>query len=174
MPDRILAETRFLRLVDRDGWTFVERPNSKGVVTVIPLTASRKLLFVEQFRAPLGCRAVEFPAGLMGDERGHEHEDPVGSAGRELIEETGYRADALELVASTSTSPGMTNEIVHFVMASSLVRVGQGGGIEGEDIVVHEVPLREARDWLRTKEREGFVVAAKVYAGLYFANERWG
>jgi ADP-ribose pyrophosphatase len=174
MADRILAETPFLRLVDREGWTFVERPNSKGVVVIIPRTAAGRLVLVEQYRAPLACRAVEFPAGLMGDEPGHEQEDPVASAQRELIEETGYQAHDLELVATDATSPGMANELVHFVLAWNLERVGQGGGIAGEDITVHEVPLAEARAWLRAHERAGLVIAAKVYAGLYFANERWG
>jgi ADP-ribose pyrophosphatase len=163
-----------LRLIDRDGWTFVERPNSQGVVTIIPLTAERRLLLVEQFRAPLGRKVIEFPAGLMGDEPGHENEDPVASARRELIEETGYEARDLELVATTATSPGMANELVHFILAWNLVRVGAGGGIDSENIVVHEVPIADARAWLREQEGKGLVIAAKVFAGLYFANERWG
>ncbi len=174
MADRILATTPFLRLIDRDGWTFVERPNSQGVVTIIPLTAERRLLLVEQFRAPLGRKVIEFPAGLMGDEPGHENEDPVASARRELIEETGYEAHDLELVATTATSPGMANELVHFILAWNLVRVGAGGGIDSENIVVHEVPIADARAWLREQEGKGLVIAAKVFAGLYFASERWG
>jgi ADP-ribose pyrophosphatase len=173
MADRILATTPFLRLIDRDGWTFVERPNSQGVVTIIPLTAERRLLLVEQFRAPLGRKVIEFPAGLMGDEPGHENEDPVASARRELIEETGYEARDLELVATTATSPGMANELVHFILAWNLVRVGAGGGIDSENIVAHEVPIADARAWLREQEGKGLVIAAKVFAGLYFANERW-
>jgi ADP-ribose pyrophosphatase len=173
MADRILATTPFLRLIDRDGWTFVERPNSQGVVTIIPLTAERRLLLVEQFRAPLGRMVIEFPAGLMGDEPGHENEDPVASARRELIEETGYEAHDLELVATTATSPGMANELVHFILAWNLVRVGAGGGIDSENIVVHEVPIADARAWLREQEGKGLVIAAKVFAGLYFADERW-
>jgi ADP-ribose pyrophosphatase len=174
MADRILATTPFLRLIDRDGWTFVERPNSQGVVTIIPLTAERRLLLVEQFRAPLGRKVIEFPAGLMGDEPGHENEDPVASARRELIEETGYEARDLELVATTATSPGMANELVHFILAWNLVRVGAGGGIDSENIVAHEVPIADARAWLREQEGKGLVIAAKVFAGLYFASERWG
>jgi ADP-ribose pyrophosphatase len=173
MARRVLAETRFLRLVDQDGWTFVERPNSTGVVTVIPFTPERRLLFVEQYRPPLGRRVLEFPAGLMGDERGHEQESPVLAARRELIEETGYDARDLELVASTATSPGMTNELVHFVMAWNLTRVGPGGGIEGEDIVVHEIPITDVRGWLDDRQRDGVIVAAKLHAGLWFAFERW-
>jgi len=173
MADRIVAETRFLRMVERDGWYFVERPNSKGVITILPLTRERCLIFVEQLRLPLNCKVIEFPAGLMGDETGHEMEDPLVAAGRELVEETGYRAHDLELVASTATSPGMANEMVHFVLAWNLDRVGPGGGVDGEDIVVHEVPIANARAWLREQARKGVVIAAKVFAGLYFANERW-
>jgi hypothetical protein len=47
MAYRILAETPFLRLVDRDGWSFVERANARAVVVIVPLTAERRLLFVE-------------------------------------------------------------------------------------------------------------------------------
>jgi ADP-ribose pyrophosphatase len=174
MADRIVAETRFLRMVERAGWFFVERPNSKGVVTIIPRGPEGRLIFVEQFRAPLDRNVIEFPAGLMGDEAGHEDEDPVASARRELIEETGYQANDMELVASTATSPGMANELVHFVLAWNLVRVGAGGGIDNENIVVHEVPMAGVRAWLREQESRGLVIAAKVFAGLYFAGERWG
>jgi len=174
MADRIVAETRFLRMIERNGWYFVERPNSKGVVTILPLTRERRLIFVEQLRAPLGRKVIEFPAGLMGDEAGHESEDPVVAASRELIEETGYSAQDMELVATTATSPGMANEMVHFVLAWNLDRVGPGGGVDNEDIVVHEVPIDRARAWLREQQGKGLVIAAKVFAGLYFANERWG
>ena len=174
MADRVVAETKFLRLIEREGWYFVERPNSKGVVTILPFTRERKLILVEQLRAPLRRKVIEFPAGLMGDEAGHEKEDPLVAASRELVEETGYQARDLELVATTATSPGMANEMVHFVLAWNLDRLGPGGGVDGENIVVHEVPITEARAWLREQERNGLVIAAKVFAGLYFANERWG
>jgi ADP-ribose pyrophosphatase len=52
--------------------------------------------------------------------------------------------------------------------------VGPGGGIDSEDILVHEVPIGETRAWLAAREKEGLVIAAKIYAGLYFAAERWG
>ena len=41
-------------------------------------------------------------------------------------------------------------------------------------LVNGEVPLGEARAWLRAQEARGLLIAAKVYAGLYFATERWG
>jgi ADP-ribose pyrophosphatase len=174
MADRILADTRFLRMIERSGWFFVERPNSQGVVSIVPLTAERCLVFVEQFRIPLGHNVIEFPAGLIGDEAGQQDKGPLVAAGRELVEETGFSARNLELVASTATSPGMANELVHIVLAWNLERVAPGGGIDNEAIVVHEIPLDKVRGWLRDQEQKGLIIAAKVFAGLYFADERWG
>jgi ADP-ribose pyrophosphatase len=171
---RILAETRYLRLVDDDGWTFVERTNARAVVVIVPLTAERRLLFVEQHRVPLGRSVIEFPAGLVGDEPGREQEDLIEAARRELLEETGYQAATLKLVSTSATSPGMTNEMVRFILASDLTKVGAGGGTPDENIRVHEVALGEARAWLNERERQGTPLAAKVFAGLYFAHEAWG
>jgi ADP-ribose pyrophosphatase len=174
MAHRILAETRFLRLVDHDGWAFVERTNARAVVVIVSLTAERRLLFVEQHRVPVGRKVIEFPAGLVGDEPGHEQEDLIEAARRELLEETGYQAATLRLVSTSATSPGMTNELVRFILASDLTKVGKGGGTPSEDIRVHEVVLREARAWLTERERQGTLLAAKVFAGLFFAHEAWG
>jgi ADP-ribose pyrophosphatase len=174
MTRRILAETPYLRLVDHDGWTFVERANARAVVVIVPLTAERRLLFVEQHRVPLGRSAIEFPAGLVGDEPGREQEDLIEAARRELLEETGYQAETLNLVSTSATSPGMTNEMVRFILASDLTKVGAGGGTPSENIRVHEVALGEARAWLRERERQGTPLAAKIFAGLYFAHEAWG
>jgi ADP-ribose pyrophosphatase len=174
MTDRVLAETRFLRLVDRDGWTFAERVNARAVVVMVPLTTERRLLFVEQYRVPLGCNVIEFPAGLVGDEPGREQEDLLEAARRELLEETGFEAKTLSLVSTSATSPGMTSDLVRFVLASDLTKVGAGGGTPSENIRVHEVALGEARAWLTLRERQGTMLAAKLFAGLYFAHEAWG
>lgn len=174
MAATVVVETPYLRMLEREGWFFVERPNSTGIVTIVPITRDGRLVFVEQHRMPVDRRVIEFPAGLMGDEAGHESEAPLIAAARELEEETGFRAQDVALVASTATSPGMANELVHFVLAWNLERVGPGGGTASENIVVHEVPLRNARPWLAEQESKGLLIAAKVFAGLYFANERWG
>jgi ADP-ribose pyrophosphatase len=174
MTDRILAETPFLRCIDRDGWSFVERPNATGVVVIVALTREERLVVIEQARVPMGGRVIELPAGLVGDEAGHAGEGLEGAAGRELIEETGYRAGHLEMIARSATSPGMTNEVVTFFLATELEKVGPGGGTGDEQIRVHEVPLRELRGWLRRRETEGLLTSATLASGLFFAGERIG
>lgn len=174
MPPKIVVETQYLRMMDHDGWFYVERPNASSVVTLVPLTRDRKLLFVEQYRRPLSRNVLEFPAGLVGDESGRQNEHVLEAAARELEEETGYRAAHLEMVSCCATSPGMAKELVYIVMAWDLDRVGPGGGVEGESIKVHEVPLADVRSFLKQQEQQGLLIAAKVYACLYFALQRWG
>ena len=88
-------------------------------------------MLVEQYRVPLGRNCIELPAGLIGDET--EGEDPLEAAGRELEEETGYRAAKLESLGEYYSSPGMVSESFTLVRASGLTRVGDGGATGGCD-----------------------------------------
>ena len=47
------------------------------------------------------------------------------------------------------------------------MRVQAGGGDAHENIVVHEVPLDGAAQWLNQRASEGALVDPKVYAGLF-------
>jgi ADP-ribose pyrophosphatase len=172
MADRILVETPFLRCIDRDGWTFVERPNASGVVLVVPVTRDRRALLIEQYRVPVGRKVVEWPAGLVGDEPGNNGEELEAAARRELMEETGYRAGRVEQIATCTTSPGVTSEVVSFFLATELSKEGKGGGTGDERIDVFEIPLDEVRSWLRQREAAGSLVSAQVAAGLYYAETR--
>jgi ADP-ribose pyrophosphatase len=169
MADRILVETKFLRCIDRDGWFFVERPNASAVVTIVPLLSDGRIVLIEQFRVPVGHMVVELPAGLVGDDPAHDGEGLEAAARRELIEETGYDARRMVPLATCTTSPGVVNELANFFLATDLVKVGDGGGTDQEDIRVHEVPLSEARTWLQAREAAGSLISVKVYAALHFA-----
>jgi ADP-ribose pyrophosphatase len=174
VADTILAETRFLRCIERDGWTFVERPNATGVVALVALTRDGRLVMVEQRRVPVGSTVIELPAGLVGDEPGQGGEPIEAAARRELLEETGYHAGRIELIARCATSPGLTSEIVVFFLATELDKVGPGGGTGDEQILVHEVPLPELRGWLRAREEQGILISATLATGLFFAGQRIG
>lgn len=167
----VLASGRHLTLVSRDGWEFVERPGVTGIVVMAAVTDDRKLVLIEQPRPPVGRAVLELPAGLVGDEAGAESESLESAAQRELIEETGYRAESFRRVFSGPPSAGLSSEIVTMFVAIGLSRVTHGGGVGGEEITVHEVPLDDIGPWLAARVAAGSLVDPKVYAGLYFLSE---
>ena len=163
-----LCNGTWLRLMKRGRWEFAERTNPGGGVMIIAVTPDDNVLFVEQFRPALDCRTIEMPAGLVGDQADSRGEDAIAAAHRELIEETGYAAASIDFIMAGPTSAGMSNEILAFVRARELTRVEAGGGDETEDIVVHEIPRRDAAHWLVRKMADGYSVDPKMFAGMYF------
>ncbi len=158
---------RHLRLVERDGWEFVERPGVRGIVVVAAVTPGGRLLLVEQRREPVGARVVELPAGLVGDDGSPAGEPLEEAARRELLEETGWDAARMERLAAGPPSAGVSSEVVTFFRARGLAKTGPGGGVDGEEIAVHEVPLGEVEAFLRSREAAGALVDPKVWAGLF-------
>ena len=167
MPEEItLYESKWLGLYRIGHWDFVRRPNSDSCVGILAITDSNEVVLVEQFRIPVGKRVIEIPAGLVGDEEEHRGEALAETAARELMEETGHRAKEVRAILSSPTSAGMTPEFTHLFLATGLSRETEGGGVSGEDITVHHVPLPELRDFLAAKTAEGLAVDFKIHAAL--------
>lgn len=167
-PVKELYRGRFLRLVREGRWEYVERTNAHCAAVMVAVTAEDELLLVEQTRVPQGGRVIELPAGLVGDQADRPGEALETAANRELIEETGYSAARWTRLADGPPSPGLARETLYFLRAEGLTRVGEGGGVDGEDIRVIHVPVATAADWLQARRTEGAVVDPKIYIGLFF------
>lgn len=167
-PVETLHVGRHLVLLKEGRWEYVRRTSNRGAVFVAAVTDARELVLVEQHRVPLHARCIELPAGILGDELRHRDEAPEACAARELEEETGYRAARLRVIMSGPVAGGMTSEILYLVAAEGLTRTGRGGGVDGEDIAVHTVPLAGADAWLERRRGEGLLVEPRIYAALYF------
>ncbi|MDQ3206021.1 MAG: NUDIX hydrolase [Pseudomonadota bacterium] len=165
-PVETMYAGKWLRLVRRGRWEYAERTHGNGMaVIIIAVTPDDEVVFVEQFRVPLDRRTIEMPAGLVGDD--HDHDTLEAAAHRELIEEAGWEAARIDVLLIGPTSSGMSSERVAFVRATGLTRVGEGGGTDSEDIIVHHVPRAQAPAWLMQKQREGFELDLKLWAGLW-------
>lgn len=167
---KTLFSGKYLKILTYKGWEFVKRNGCTGIVVISPLTEDGKVIFVEQYRVPLGKNVVEFPAGLVGDCAGARRESMASAAKRELWEETGYAAKKMTFVMEGPVSSGMSAQQIAFYTATGLRKTGPGGGDETENIQVHAVPLKQAERWLKTMRKKGKLVDPKVYAGLYFLN----
>jgi len=164
---QILYSGHYLSLGRKHGWEYVIRQHR--VVVIIAWTPADELLLVEQLRIPVDRRTIELPAGLVGDEIGQEEESLLDAAGRELEEETGWRAGTLRALMRCPTSAGLSDEQVTFIRASDLVRTGDGGGDDSEDIVVHRIRRERIDAWLTEQHRAGQAIDPKIYTALYWS-----
>jgi ADP-ribose pyrophosphatase len=140
-------------------WEFVGRANNIHAAVIIAIDGDHVLL-VEQERVPLGGPCLELPAGLVGDLEADETVE--ASAARELEEETGYRADRIEIIGRFASSPGMVSETFTLVKAHGLTKVGEGGGEASEAITVHRVPIAEVFAFVARKRAEGCFIDVKM------------
>jgi ADP-ribose pyrophosphatase len=98
----------------------VRHGGSAVILPILETGGRRQIVFVENHRFSIGRTLLEIPAGTL--EAG---EDVSVCAGRELIEETGYRAAQIERLAEFYPTPGMTDERMHLFIATGLTHVGQ-------------------------------------------------
>ena len=166
-PEETLYQGRWLSLRKRGRWEYAERNNPGGAAIIIAVTPDDRVLFVEQYRVAIRSRTIEMPAGLIGDIKGQEDEGILLAAQRELEEETGWRSARMVFLHQGPSSAGMSTEMIAYVRAFDLVKVGAGGGDASENIVVHEVPRREAGAWLFARATEGYSIDPKLFAGLW-------
>ena len=159
LPEETRWEGRFIAVKQRGRWEYVGR--TRGVRAAVMLAIDDgHVLLVEQYRMPLGRPCLELPAGLVGDET--EGELPEAAAARELEEETGYRARAIEPLGDFCSSPGMVSESFALMRCTGLSRIGDGGGVEGEGITVHRVGLDEIGAFVAARRAAGVAVDVKL------------
>jgi ADP-ribose pyrophosphatase len=152
--------------------TQVELPNGQtsfrevvkhpGAVAIIPFTRDGRLVLIRQFRKPLEKEIYEIPAGKL--EKG---EDPLMTAQRELMEETGYQSDDFHFVTSFYTSPGFANELLYIYEATELMP-GPARTDEDEFVETHLITLEEGLNLLANQKIHD---AKTAFAILYWQNK---
>lgn len=150
---------RFIEAKRIGTWEFVSRTRGVSAAAILAVDEGHVIL-VEQFRVPLGARCLELPAGLVGDEEGGE--TAATAAIRELEEETGYKAERAVDLGRFHASPGMSSEGFTLIRAEGLTKVGEGGGIAGEDIEVHRVKLDDLAGFVTGRRAAGVAIDVKL------------
>ncbi|MEA5410900.1 NUDIX hydrolase [Synechococcus sp. BA-120 BA3] len=166
LPEQVMWEGRFITTKKRGRWEYVGRARGIRAAAIIALDVdpdgTRHVILVSQYRVPLSRFSLEIPAGLVGDDAGGEGEDALTAAARELEEETGYRAARLAVLGEFYSSPGMVSECFTLLKATGLERVSDGGGTEGENIIVHRVALRDLSRFVDEWRRAGHAVDVRI------------
>jgi len=153
LKDEKIYDGEFIRVVkrhfiDREGtqrvWEMVERKTHGRIVAIAAITPQAELVLEKTFRLPLATAVVELPAGVM-DIEGESEEIAVR---RELLEETGYEVDSLELLYGGPFNGGLTSDEMAVYLGQNARRVGDPTPDPAEEIEVILVPLAKLFDFL--------------------------
>ena len=107
-------------------------------VAVIPLDEHGNTYLVGQYRYPLDSYEWEIPMG-----GGNKKNNPLDSAKRELLEETGIKANHWENILETQVSNSVSDEISVTFLARGL-DYQEAIPEETEDLQIKKLPLKEA------------------------------
>ena len=122
-----------------------------------------KVLFVRQYRYAYGESIYELPAGKL-----NAGENPMLAAQRELEEETGVKAEKLELLYVAYPTPGYTDEKIYIYRAFDGEKTEKHLD-EGEFVDTVWIELDKVKQMLKNGE----IKDAKTIIALqaYFLNE---
>lgn len=123
---------------------FVDHP---GAVAVLPVLPDGKIVFVRQFRYPVGQATLEIPAGKLNSAA----DSPLKRAKAELKEETGYTARKIAPVLSYWPTPAFSTEVLHIYAATGL-RGGLPEPDEDEFLTLEIIPFTKAWRMVKTGE----------------------
>jgi ADP-ribose pyrophosphatase len=144
-------------ITDRPGHTYKrEIVVHPGAVVMVPVTKEGKLVLVRQWRRATGKVLLELPAGTL-----EEGEPPLETAGRELREEIGYKADRITLLGGFFSAPGILSEYLHLYLAEDL-QESQLDPDENEELDICELSLEEALEAIEN----GQIEDAKSIVGI--------
>ena len=125
-------------------------------VNVIPRLADGQVVLVRQWRYGIGAATLEIPGGMIDP-----GETPVVAAGRELFEETGYRAGTLQELGVVEPNPAFLSNRCTTFLATGLESFGPPQGDGDEEIEIVTLPLREIPQRIADGEiRHAIVIAA--------------
>jgi len=139
------------------------RIESPEWVNVVALTTDEDLVMVRQYRQGAREVTLEIPGGLVD-----AGEEPIQAAGRELLEESGYRAGRIESLGSINPNPALFANRVHMFVALDCEPFAPIDNGETEETAVELLPLRD----LDATVRAGGIDHALVVATL-FSFELW-
>ena len=132
-------------------------------VNVVALTPQEEVVFVRQYRHGTRNITLEIPGGMCDS-----GESFVSAGARELLEETGYAGDSVELIGVVEPNPAFQNNKCGTVLIRN-VECRQEQDLDPmEEIEIVRIPLSQIDELIRKGEiAHSLVVAAFLHLKLY-------
>ena len=114
-------------------------------VNIIPITTSKEVVLVRQFRHGIRDTTLEIPGGMVDA----EDPSPLVAARREMIEESGYDSERVEALGRVHPNPAIQNNRCHSFVAWNVERLHDPHFDSTEETEVVLVPLVRIPDLIR-------------------------
>ncbi|MES2069377.1 MAG: NUDIX hydrolase [Pseudomonadota bacterium] len=161
---KLIYDGKFLKLQQDqvrlpDGkLTMREYVRHPGAVVILPMFEDGSVLMERQYRYPLNQVFIEFPAGKIDP-----GEDPLATAKRELLEETGYSATDWRYLCTIHNAIAYSDEHLDIFLARGLT-AGQAELDEGEFLETFKAPLADLLEWVKS----GKITDVKTVIGSFW------
>ncbi|WP_427159468.1 NUDIX hydrolase [Aliinostoc sp. HNIBRCY26] len=138
------------------------------IVLVLPITTSREIIFVRQYRHGVENFFIELPAGRFDPTQ----ETPEDAGLRELKEETGYVAEQLQKITTLYDNPSKDTNQIHLFLAENIIKVGGQSLDITEEIEVILIPIDEVLEKITQGEIAVAGSVAALFLGLNFMSNK--
>lgn len=129
-----------------------------GASVIVPMLSQSEFVLIRQYRTACAKVIWEFPAGTL--EKG---EAPIHCAKREIIEETGYAAKRWEKLGTFYPAPGISTELMHLFLATSLVPKTMA--LDRDEFIQRKVVSLKT---LQKMIANGAIIDAKSIVGFFY------
>jgi ADP-ribose diphosphatase len=133
-------------------------------VNIIPITRSREVVMVRQYRHGIGAFTLEIPGGMMDP----GESEPMAAARREMLEETGYDSADIVDLGRVHPNPAIQPNYCYFFAARGVrkVRKPQLDATEETEVVL--VPMTRIKELIASgRITHALVIAAFSFFQLY-------
>ena len=134
---------------------------------ILALTPQEEVVMVRQYRHGTEQVCLELPGGLVDP----NDDSPDVSAGRELLEETGYKASKITYIGECFPQPAILSNTCYFYLAEDVESAQTQDLDPGEDIEIVNLPFKSISSKIASREiNHGMVLLAFFFFERYRSN----
>jgi ADP-ribose pyrophosphatase len=146
-----------------DPYFVVEMPDC---AVAMPITAEGEIIFIEQYRHPIGKLSIELPGGFI-----ETNEPKEKAVARELLEETGYSFTEIIYLGKTYSNPGVLTNITHLFLAKGGVKTAKQSLDNNEEIKILFKSVDEVKEMMAGNEIKQSLHELCLYKGFEYLNK---